>query len=286
MSIIPQLILNSLIAGSIYSLITLGFNLIYGTTKFFNMAHGVIAAIGGYVVFYFNTSLGIPIIPSVLIGILFAGFFGYVIDKIIFKTLRDKKASGMIFLVASIGIMTVLQAIIAIIFGSEFHTLTGGGLKIYKIFGGVVTQMQVIIFITSISIIFGLKFLLRCTRFGKSVRAVSDSDEVSEIVGIDTNKIIGRIFFIGSAISGLSGILIGFDTGIEPGMGMSLLLKGVIASIVGGVGNVYGGVLGAFFLAFVENFSVWGLSGEWRDAIAFGVLLIFLIFRPNGILKK
>ncbi|MDO8655872.1 MAG: TIGR01841 family phasin, partial [Nanoarchaeota archaeon] len=116
--------------------------------------------------------------------------------------------------------------------------------------------------------------------------ATQTQEEVSKIVGINTSKIIGRVFFIGSAIAGLAGILIGFDTGIEPTMGLSLLLKGVIASIIGGIGNVYGGVLGAFLLGFIENFGIWKISGEWKDAIAFGVLIIFLLFRPQGILRK
>ena len=118
------------------------------------------------------------------------------------------------------------------------------------------------------------------------IKAISDDEEVAKIVGINTNKIIGRVFFIGSAIAGLAGILTGFDIGIEPTMGMSLLLKGVIASIIGGVGSVYGGVIGAFLLGFVENFGIWKISGEWKDAIAFSVLILFLLFRPNGILKK
>ena len=119
--------------------------------------------------------------------------------------------------------------------------------------------------------------------FGRAVRAVGDDEDVSKIVGINTDKVIGKVFLIGSAIAGLAGILIGFDTGIEPTMGMSLLLKGVIACIIGGIGNIYGGVLGAFFLGFVENFGIWHISGEWKDAIAFTVLILFLLFRPQGI---
>ncbi len=133
---------------------------------------------------------------------------------------------------------------------------------------------------------FGLVLLFKFTIFGKAIKAISDDEEVARIIGINTNKIIGYVFFIGSAIAGLSGILMGFDTGIEPTMGMSLLLKGVIASIIGGVGNIYGGVLGAFLLGFVENFGIWKISGEWKDAIAFAILILFLLFRPQGILKK
>lgn len=286
MNILPQLIINSIIAGSIYSLVALGFNLIYGTTKFFNLAHGVLATVGGYTVFCFSKTLGLPLVLSVVPGTLFAGFVGYLIDKSVFRTLRKRKASSMVFMVASLGLMTALQAVIAIIFSSQFQTLSTGSFKVYEIGGAVITQVQVIILALVIIIMLGLALILKCTRFGKAVRAISDDEEVSKIVGINTNKIIGRVFFIGSAIAGLSGILVGFDTGIEPAMGLSLLLKGVIASIIGGIGNVYGGVLGAFLLGFVENFGIWKISGEWKDAIAFGLLLIFLLVRPRGIIKK
>lgn len=288
MDIIPQLILNSIIAGAIYSLIALGFNLIYGATKFFNLAHGVIAAVGGYAVFYFAKTLGWDIYSAVIIGVLLAGIIGYGLDKFVYLPLRKRKASNMVLLVASLGAFTAIQAIIAILFTSQFQTLSqnAGAQKIYEIFGGVITQTQLVILISGIAIMVGLALLLKYTMFGKAIKAINDDEEVARIVGINTNKIIGYVFFIGSAIAGLAGILVGFDTGIEPTMGLGLLLKGVIASIVGGVGNIYGGVLGAFLLGFVENFGIWKISGEWKDAIAFALLIIFLLFRPQGILKK
>ena len=132
----------------------------------------------------------------------------------------------------------------------------------------------------------GLVLLLKYTMFGKAIKAVSDDEEVAKIVGINTNKIISYVFFIGSAIAGLGGILVGFDTGIEPTMGFALLLKGVIAAIIGGVGSIYGALIGAFLLGFVENFGIWQISGEWKDAIAFILLILFLIFRPRGIMNK
>ena len=153
-------------------------------------------------------------------------------------------------------------------------------------FGGVITQIQLIIILATIVGLVGLVWLLNKTLFGKAVKAIGDDEEVAKIIGINTNKIIGYTFFIGSALAGLAGILIGFDTGIEPIMGMKLLLKGVIAAIIGGVGNVYGGVLGSLLLGFAENFGVWQLSGEWKDAIAFVILIVFLLFRPQGIMKK
>lgn len=288
MEVIVQLILNSIIAGAVYTLVALGFNLIYGATKFFNLAHGVLAAVGAYAVFFFAQSLGWNIFVSIGIGIVLAGFIGYGLNRFIYEPLRKRKASNMVLLVASLGVLTALQAIIAILFTSQFQVLSShtGTQQLYSIFGGIITQTQLIILFSGFFIMAGLVTLLNKTNVGKAIKAIRDDEEVAKMVGINTNQIIGYVFFIGSAIAGLAGILIGFDIGIEPTMGLSLLLKGVIASIIGGVGNIYGGVLGAFLLGFVENFGIWKISGEWKDAIAFGVLILFLVFRPQGIIRR
>lgn len=296
MEIVPQLVVNSFIASAFYALIALGFNLAYGATKFFNLAHGVMAAIGGYAVFYFGNALGWNVYVVAAIGVPFAGFVGYGLDKVIYLPLRKRKASNMVLLVASLGAFTAIQAIIAILFTSQFQTFSQniGSQKVYEIFGlstwlkagAVITETQLIILISAIVVSAGLAVLLKYTMFGKAVKAISDDEEVAKIVGINTNKIIGYVFFISSAIAGLAGILFGFDTGIEPTMGFGLLLKGVIAAVVGGIGNLYGGILGALLLGFTENFGIWKISGEWKDAIAFGLLIIFLIFRPRGIMNK
>ena len=268
-------------------MVALGFNLIYGTVKFFDIGYGALTTVGGYVVFLLYKKFGLDLSLSIALGILFTGFIGYLVNALVYKKLRDRRASGMVLLVASLGVLTVLQAIVAMIFSSQFQTLSiGGASKVYEIWGAIITQVQLVILITGLLIMIVLGLVLKKTMFGKAVSAVADDEEVAKIVGINTNKIIGVVFFIGSMIAGLAGIFVGFDTGIEPTMGMSLLLKGVIASIIGGIGNIYGGVLGAFLLGFVENFGIWKISGEWKDAIAFGLLIIFLLFRPSGILKK
>jgi branched-chain amino acid transport system permease protein len=288
MDILPQLIVNSIIAGAIYSMIALGFNLIYGTVKFFDLGYGALLAVGGYMVYYFGKVLGLPTLVAVALGVLITGAAGYVLYRLIYAPLRERKSSGTVLLVASLGAFTAIQSSLAILFTSQFQTLSNNtrAERVFDIFGGIITQTQLIILACGLSIMIIMALVLKFTLFGKAVKAVGDDEEVSKIVGINTRKIIGKVFFIGSAIGGLAGALVGFDTGIEPTMGLSLLLKGVIASIIGGIGNVYGGVLGAFLIAFIENFGIWKISGEWKDAIAFGVLILFLIFRPQGILKK
>ena len=283
-----QLLLNSLIAAGVYALIAIGFNLIYGATKFFNLAHGTVAVIGGYLVLLFGKWFGWPLWAAIPAAIVGAACIGWATERCIFLPLRNRRASSMILLVASLGVFTALESIIAMVFSSDFQTLSEltGEVKTITLGGAVITATQLIMVISAVVIMLVLGAVLKFTMFGKAIKAVSDDEEVSKIVGINTKKIIAWVFVIGSAIAGWAGILVGFDTGLQPTVGLDLLLKGVIAAIIGGIGSVSGGVLGALLLGLIENFGIWKISSEWKDAIAFAVLILFLIFRPNGIMRR
>ena len=131
-----------------------------------------------------------------------------------------------------------------------------------------------------------LWLMLRKTTFGRAVRAIGDDEQVARVVGINTVVVVSIVFFIGAVYAALAGVLSGHDTAIQPRMGLLLLLKGWIASVVGGIGNLYGAILGGFVLGMVEQFGIWDLAGEWRDAIAFVLLILFLSFWPNGLLPR
>jgi len=131
-----------------------------------------------------------------------------------------------------------------------------------------------------------LWLLLKQTSFGRAIRAIGDDEEVSKVVGINTTVIIAAVFFIGAMYAALAGILTGHDTAVQPRMGLLLLLKGWIASVVGGIGNLYGAIVGGFVLGVVEQFGIWDLAGEWKDAIAFILLILFLSFWPQGLLPR
>ncbi len=288
MSILPQLIVNGLIAGSIYALMALGVTLQYGATKFFNIAHGAFAVVGAYTAYIFLNSFNASPIVAVIAALIVGGLAGAALDQTLNKALRKRKATNLVMLVASLGIFTAIQSIIAIIFSSRFKRLysTSEITEIYSIAGATFTQTQLIIFIAAIVTWLMLAVVLKKTLFGKLIKAVSDDVEVSTIIGIRVERVLGGIFFIASAIAGLAGALYGFDIGIEPVMGMSMLLKGIIAAIIGGLGNIHGAIIGAFALGIVENLGIWKVSSEWKDVIAYVIFLIFLLFRPQGIFGK
>jgi branched-subunit amino acid ABC-type transport system permease component len=280
-----QLVINSVIAGAIYTLIAIGFNLICKVTKFFNFAHGVYGAVGGYAIFFLYKQIGVNLFISVPAGIFLAGLTGLVSDKLLFLPLRNRKATSAIMLVASLGLFIALQEMIPILFNSQYKGLRDPfKTKTYELFGGVISEIHIMIIGTAILVSACVFLILNRTTFGKAVKAIGDDEEVSRVVGIHSNRVIGYTFFIGAAIAGAAGILDGFETGLMPTMGMYLLLKGVIASIVGGVGNVLGGILGSFLLSFAENFGIWKIPDVWKNSISFGILIIILLFRPRGIL--
>lgn len=284
--LILQVFANSIIAGSLYLLLSLGFNLTFATAKFFDLGWGALTAVGGYSTFYFANRLGWGLGISISIGILVAGIIGFLSEKIVYKKMRKQKASSLVLLIASLGMLTLFQAIVAMIFTSQFQTIRNNISETIQIGSAVITNIQLWMLVTGIALLILISLFLKYSLFGKAIKAVSDDEEVAKIVGINTEKIIGVIFFVAGAIAGLAGILAGLDVGIQPTMGFGMLQKAIIASIVGGLGSIGGSFFGAFLLGFTENFGILYIGAEWKDAIAFALLIIFLLFRPEGIIRK
>jgi len=280
-----QLLFNGLIAGAIYALIATGFSLIYSTNKFVHFAHGSVVVASGYMLYLFYSLVGINFWVSVILSILCAGAIGWIINKTAYTKLREKKAGSSILLIASIGILIIIESLILIIFGADVKTI--GFIKTTKgleILGSIITPLQIIIIITSIVLFISLFLLMKKTSLGKSLRAVSESKDLVEIQGISSKKLFAYSFIIGSLIAGTAGVLVSLEQNLEPSMGSSLMIKGFTGAVIGGITSVPGAVLGSFVLGIVENFGIWYLPSGYKDAIAFMLLFIFLLFKPNGIL--
>ncbi len=284
---INQFFVNSFISFAIYSIIALTFSIIYSTTRFFHFAHAVIFTSGAYFTFLFHKLFGLPIYLSIPFAIIFSLLLGCLIEKSIYKPLRKKQASSMILLLSSLGIYILLQNLISMLFGDDTKSIRSGVVKEgINIFGARITPIQIIIIICSIIITILLLLFLKKTKIGKAMKAVANDPELANISGISSDKVILVSFAIGSGLAGLAGILVALDVDMTPTMGMNALMMGVVAMIVGGVNSIPGIVCGALLLGFAQNFGVWYISSQWQDAIAFVILLIFLLFRPQGFFGK
>ncbi len=280
-----QLVTNGIIAGGIYALIAIGFTVIYRTVKFFHFAHGVVYTAGAYFAYTLITSLHLNFILSFFLSVVLAAILGIAIDRFVYYPLRRQNASNLIFLLASFGVFIFLQNLIQLIYGAQILTIRTGPIKEgHHFLGAVITDIQILILMVSIILMIVLWLFIQKTKLGKAMRAVSDDPIAANIVGINPEKIILTSFAIGSALAGAAGILISFETNIQPTMGFSALLKGIIASIIGGIGSIPGAVLGGFFLGLAENLGIWKISAGWKDCIAFVILIIFLLIRPWGFL--
>ena len=282
---IQQLTLNGIIAGSIYALIALGFTIIYRTIKFFHFAHGVVYAAGAYLAYTFFILLKINPFISFILSIVLAAFLGMAINRFVYSPLRKHKTSNLVFLLASFGVFIFLQNLIQLIFGGQILTLRTGPIKEgHHILGAAITDIQILIIVACLILFFLTWLFIQKTKLGRAIRAVADDPIGARVVGINSEKVIIIAFAIGSALAGAAGILISLETNIEPTMGMNAILKGIIASIIGGIGSIPGALFGGLFLGLAENLGIWKIQAGWKDAIAFAILIIFLLLRPSGIM--
>ena len=287
MDILPQILVISIIASAVYALIAAGLTLTFGTLEFINFAHGEMAMVGAFTFFSSHISFGIPLIISLAITALVIGLLGILIEKTTFSPVRDKQ--DFIPLVMSIGISIILQSLVIIFYGagSETYNKSGEIPTIYNLFDGAVTitLTQILIIITSVVLITGLFLFLKKTKTGKAIRAVSDSKEVSAIVGINVNRTITTLFFIASGLAAIAGVLIAFDQNFHPRMGLQLSLKSFAAIVLGGVGKLHGAILGAIIIGFSENLIVGltNISSNYKEIIVFTILILVLLIKPYGL---
>ncbi|PWH20712.1 MAG: branched-chain amino acid ABC transporter permease [Ardenticatenia bacterium] len=284
MEIFVQLLINGVIAGGTYALAAVGYSMVYGALKFINFAHGSIAMVGAYIAFVLVTMADVPLVPAFLGSMLLTAGLGVMVERVAYRPLR--RAPKLASLTTAIAVSFVLDAAVMIIMGADIRTFSLTGMRSYQIGPIYITPVQGAIILTSLVFMVGLYGLLTRTKLGKAIRAVADGISLAEVSGIDTNLIISAVFAIGSALAAASGALIGMDTNLQPTMGFIITVKAFAAVVLGGLGNVWGAVVGAFLIGIVENTGVWFIPPVWKDSIAYGILILALFLRPSGIFGK
>lgn len=284
---VSQFVANGLIAGGIYSLIALGFSLIYQTTRFFHFAHGAIYTFGAYFAYLFYVQLGLNQIIAFPLACFATLVLGAGCELFVYKPMRNRKAIDLTLLLASLGLYIVLQNIISMVWGDDTKTMrTGEVVEGHEFLGARITDIQIAIILTSLVLISLMALVLTRTKFGKALRALANDPELARLSGINSDRYFLYAFAIGSFLAAVASIMISFDTDMTPTMGFNALVMGVIAVIVGGIGSLPGAALGGLLIGLAQNLGVWQLPSKWQDTIAFVILILFLLFRPYGILGK
>ena len=245
------------------------------------------AVLGAYCGYLVANAPDSQLYLSWAVSCLMAGTVGLALYRGMYIYMRERARSPLIMLVGSLGILLAMTAAITIVFQTAARPLPEAfGNDPWSVGGSTIKGFNVFTIGVALAGFVALLLVLKLTAFGKAVRAIGDDEEVSKVVGINTTVIIAAVFFIGAVYAAMAGILTGHDTAIQPRMGLLLLLKGWIASVVGGIGNLYGAIVGGFTLGMIEQFGIWDLAGEWKDVIAFMVLILFLSFWPRGLLPR
>ncbi|WP_249595210.1 branched-chain amino acid ABC transporter permease [Peribacillus frigoritolerans] len=286
MELIQQLV-NGISLGSIYALIALGYTMVYGIVKLINFAHGDVFMVGSFVGFYAITVMDLSFIPALLISMATCAIFGVLIERIAYKHLRN--ATRIAALITAIGVSLLIENGLIYIRGAQPEAYPNNVLPMDKldIFGVSISSQSILILSVSIILMIILQFVVHKTKIGKAMRAVSFDSEAAKLMGINVNNTISATFAIGSALAGAAGVIFGiYYIKIEPLMGVLPGLKAFVAAVLGGIGIIPGAMVGGLLLGVIEALVSAAGYSLWRDGVAFVVLILILIFLPQGLFGK
>ena len=294
-----QLTVNGVTLGSVYALVALGFSMVYGILKLLNFAHGDVMMVGAFVGWGALNWLGGAESPSVAVWILIVllvvaamaacGVLGVVIERFAYRPLRQ--APRIAPLISALGVSFFLQNSVLLLYGADFRSydtdflidldrgIDWGVLRVWTI--------RLLVIAGAVGMMIGLMVLVERTKLGKAMRATSYDREAAAMMGIDVDRVIASTFFIGSALAGAAGVLVGLVFfQINHFMGFTYGLKGFTAAVVGGIGSIPGAMLGGLLIGLAEAYTVGYVTSSFRDVVVFSILILFLLVRPQGILGK
>jgi branched-chain amino acid transport system permease protein len=279
-----QQIFNGLALGSIYSLVALGFTLVYGILFMMNLPHGDVYMFGAFACLVLLGALG-HFWLAVCLAVMVTAAFGILMEKVAYKPLRD--ARRLAPLLSALGVSLILENGALLIFGPDLKPFPDViTLEPWIIYGIHISPLQIFIIVVSAILMILLQVFLHKTNIGLGMQAASMDRNTIQLMGMNINTIISTTFGIGSGLAAAAGIQISmYYSAVYPLMGFPVMLKAFAACVLGGIGNVYGAMIGGIVLGMAEVLSVGYLSSGYRDAIAFGVMILVLLFRPWGIMR-
>jgi branched-chain amino acid transport system permease protein len=269
--------------GSLYALSALGFGLIYNTTRVFHIAYGAVYTVSAYLLFALWTQYKIPLGIALIIASILTILLGILIDIHVYQPLLRQSSSFLIVMISSLAVYIITVNIIALIFGNEIKVLRSGVATTFSLGQVILSDIQILQIVAFAFVFFTLVLSLKWTNFGKIIRAMRDNPDLLSLMGIDLQKVRWLIFGLGSLLAGLAAMLQALDVGIDPNIGMSAVLIAAVAVIIGGVGILEAPAFGGLLLGVLQSVVIWQASGRWQEAVTFALLILFLLFKPEGI---
>jgi len=291
--LILQQLVNGLILGSFYALVALGYSMVYGIIKLLNFAHGDIYMTGAFVCLSVFAALGnivsgwTGIILSILVAMLISGILGYIVQRVAYRPLLG--APRLSLLITAIGVSLVIYNTVMVMTNSQPMFFTSGldnaaGIRIGSI---LITYIQLVLLAMSGVFMLALNFFIGRTMAGKAMRAIALDQDTSRLMGINVNRVIGMTFVLGSSLAAVAGGMACVYYGnVQYNMGYTIGIKAFTSAVIGGIGSIPGAMLGGILLGLLEAMGTQFLGSQWKDVFAFGLLILILIFRPNGLLGK
>ena len=291
MDTVLQQLINGLSLGAIYALIALGYTMVYGVLRLINFAHGDVYMLGAFAGYFLADALDLDASPSILGAIavtlgamaICAGI-GVLIERFAYRPVRHH--SRLTSLITAIGVSLLLEYGGQVAFGANprfFPQMIRA--EVYSVGGVQITNQNLLIIVVAIVMMFGLEFIVHRTRIGKAMRATSFNLSVAKLMGINTDYVIAFTFALGSALAAAGGVMVALAIPrIDPLMGLMTGLKAFVAAVLGGIGNIPGAMIGGVLIGLLETWLSATAYSTFRDAAAFAVLILILLFRPAGIM--
>lgn len=280
---ILQQLINGLMLGSMYSLIAIGYTLVFGLLNLLNLAHGEVFMFGGFIALFALTSVALPLWAAFLLSIAGAGILGLAVERICFRPIKGQSQMAPVLSTIAFGI--ILVDITRHIWGTEPVQLsTGIELVSIKVGDLLVSAIQIVILIVAIALMLLLDYLIRSTKLGAAMRAVAEQPTVARLLGVDVQRTVSMAFVISSALAGAAGILWALKLGMaDPNVGFSLGLKSLAVMVIGGLGNVRGAMVGGLIVGMTEVLTSAYASAILANLVVWLILVLILLFRPSGL---
>lgn len=286
-----QVIYNGIITGCLYSLVALGFSLIYSGTKVFHIAHGAIYTSAPYFLLGLtrltaltsDKATGWLLGAEITLSLVSVCFLAIVFELLVYRPLLHRKAPPLASFIASLGLYIVTVNSIAMFFGNETKTLNPHTEPSVQVAGIIITRIQSLQFGVSVSLVLITLFILKNTSLGRNIRALADNPTLLSVLGANIKRIRILVFVIGSLLAASSSLLCAFDVGINPQVGLSAVLTATVAVIIAGVGSNKGVIVVCLLIAIIQNMVVWYASAQWQDAVTYIILTIVLLVRREGL---